>query len=98
LIGSAKLEGKSDPALATVLAWLKSNNTTPRFRKVTAVVLSETQTLVWNRAKQECLVIEYTEGDLSAHTWVRERDGRVLQQEAKLRGDTLLLRRMPPQP
>jgi hypothetical protein len=98
LIASAKLEGKSDPALATVLAWLQSNSSAPRFRKVTAVVLSETQTLAWNRAKQACLVIEYTEGELSAHTWVRERDGLVLQQEAKLRGDTLLLRRMPRQP
>jgi hypothetical protein len=64
---------------------------------LTAVVEEETDTLSWETKDVECLVIRYQEStgdrEMTARTWVRTTDGLVLQQEASLRGTTLLLKR-----
>jgi hypothetical protein len=49
---------------------------------VSAHVLSQRRTLVWNNRPVECLVIEYTGKNVSAHTWVDAESGLVLRQEA----------------
>jgi hypothetical protein len=40
-----------------------------------------------------CFVITYTGGDSKARTWVRQSDGTVLQQEASVGSDELILKR-----
>ena len=37
---------------------------------------------------------EYRDGDLGARTWVNQKNGIVLQQEANLRGDQIVLKRV----
>jgi hypothetical protein len=65
----------------------------PSLSYLNAEVLSETQTIRWNGQDWPCLVIQYTGGNRSAHTWVRESDGTVLRQEATVQGDKLILER-----
>jgi hypothetical protein len=59
-----------------------------------AQVLPDTEELDYDHRLNPCLVIEFRGGDLVAHTWVRESDGRVLKQEAILYGERLLLERL----
>jgi hypothetical protein len=49
--------------------------------------------LVWNGREHDCLVIEYYSADYTARTWVRERDGTVLRQEANAPENRLVLQR-----
>jgi hypothetical protein len=49
---------------------------------VSARVLPDRQTLLWNHRPVECLVIEYAGERVSAHTWVEAESGLVLRQEA----------------
>jgi hypothetical protein len=57
-------------------------------------VQSESQELRRTNDTSACWVIEYRrEGELEARTWVRVTDGKVLKQEAFLKGDTLALER-----
>ncbi len=58
-----------------------------------AKVLRETQRLKWNGKEVDCLVIEYTNEEMSAHTWVRREDDVVLRQEVTLSGDTWVMER-----
>jgi hypothetical protein len=59
-----------------------------------AKVLPQTVVFDWkNHGQHECYVIEYTNDDFSARTWVRVSDELVLQQEATLAGDQWILER-----
>lgn len=62
-------------------------------RIVSARVLDEPQSLAWEDEEVPCLVIEYSGDNLSARTWVRQRDGLVLRQEAKLQEAEMVLTR-----
>jgi hypothetical protein len=66
---------------------------TPDLRSLDARVLPQVQMLEWGHkgAEVPCLVVEYSGGDVSARTWVRETDGLVLQQEVSQNGDELKL-------
>jgi hypothetical protein len=99
VLSSARLEGKNskDPTMATVLtvmALLKDTRGAGQFRRLTATVLDGTQSLSWGDNEETCVVIEYRDEDRSAHTWVRQKDGTVLQQEVNLGGDRLVLKRV----
>lgn len=64
----------------------------PRF--LDAQVRAEPRPLTWNNQEVACLVIDYHQGgDTSARTWVRQRDGLVLRQEAHVKGEMLILQR-----
>src|SRR5262249_5140115 len=55
-----------------------------------------TETLSWNGADVPCYLIEYRElrkQKVHARTWVRQRDGLVLQQQAEYMDHELLFRR-----
>jgi len=54
-------------------------------------VLSEQRTLEWQDQQVPCWVIEYRRDELVARTWVRAPDGKVLQQEAFQKGETLTI-------
>src|SRR5207248_10880607 len=62
-------------------------------RVLQAQVLPETQALIVGGLKEEvpCLVVEYQGEDTTARTWVRERDGLVLQQEVTQGGEQYVL-------
>lgn len=62
-------------------------------QEVRAEVLAETQTIGYDNIPEPCLVIEYQNDRVLAHTWVRERDGLVLRQDATLGGEKLVLER-----
>jgi hypothetical protein len=96
VLTSARIEGKNtrDPAMLALMALLQSNGTGSPFRRLNATVLDDTQSLFWDDHEEVCLVIEYRDGDLGARTWVRQKDGTVLQQEANLRGDQIVLKRV----
>ena len=53
--------------------------------------------LHWHRKEVECFTIEYNEPgkDVIARTWVRRRDGLVLQQELNLFGMSVVIHRAP---
>jgi len=77
-------------ALSTVMPGFASGP-----RVLDAAVLPETRLLSWDSRDVPCLLIEYTgDNDVSARTWVRQSDGLVLRQEARL-GDLLSLERDP---
>jgi hypothetical protein len=96
LLSAAKVEAKGgkerESAVLAILGILKGNGS--QFRRLNATVLDGTQSLFWDDHEETCQVIEYRDGDLNAHTWVRQRDGTVLQQEANLRGDQIVLKRV----
>jgi hypothetical protein len=60
---------------------------------LSARVLAQIESLVWEAQEQQCLVIEYTGDEYTARTWVRQSDGLVLRQEAGGHGDRLVLQR-----
>jgi hypothetical protein len=87
-----------DPLIGPLLILVKTFGKSKQFqpRELEAEVRSERQTLMWDGRDESCLVIDYRAGDqLVASTWVRARDGLVLQQEATVMGKSLLLKRMP---
>jgi hypothetical protein len=96
VLTAARLEGKNtkDPAMLAVMALLQGNSNGSQLRRLNATVLAGVQSLSWDDQEEVCQVIEYRDGDLSAHTWVRQKDGIVLQQEANLRGDQMVLKRV----
>jgi hypothetical protein len=99
ILTAARIEGKNtrDPAMVTVLtvlALLKSNANVGQLKRLTATVLDGTQSLFWDDHEETCVVIEYRDGDRSAHTWVRKKDGTVLQQEFDMGGEQLVLKRV----
>jgi hypothetical protein len=49
----------------------------------------------WGNRDESCLVIEYRGDDFLGRTWVREKDGLVLYQQAQLRGDEISMERVP---
>jgi hypothetical protein len=59
-----------------------------------AEVLPETEILVYEQKDAPCLIIEYRGDNLTARTWVREKDGKVLRQEATFYGEKLVLDRL----
>ena len=63
----------------------------------TLIAEVKTDTLTWDRKEVECFVIEYREPtkEVTARTWVRQRDGLVLQQEATHLGFEMITRRAP---
>jgi hypothetical protein len=64
--------------------------------KLQAEVLEERETLHWDGRDESCLVVEYRNGaEPVARTWVRARDGLVLQQEATYLDKRVLLKRVP---
>ena len=97
LVSSAKLEGNSDPLVATILELVKSQQGAPRNRLLFAQVLPEPQFLQWRGRQELCWVIFYQGDELTARTWVRKDDDLVLKQEAKNGEDTLELIRIPQQ-
>ncbi len=96
VLSSARIEGKggTDPVVQILSALLRGQGGPAQFRRLNATVLDAPQLLPWDGRDEPCLVVEYRDGDLSARTWVRQRDGAVLQQEANLRGEQLLLKRI----
>jgi hypothetical protein len=56
-----------------------------------------TDPLVWDEQDVACYLIEYREigKDVSARTWIRKRDGLVLQQQSAHLGYDMTLTRMP---
>lgn len=58
-----------------------------------AEVRELTAELFWNTIPERCHVIDYRNGDFTAETWVRPRDGLVLRQEASLLGVRLRIDR-----
>ena len=57
-------------------------------------VLSEAQELHWGKHSDTCWVIEYRrDGELTARTWVRVSDSKVLKQEAFHKGETIAIER-----
>jgi hypothetical protein len=60
-----------------------------------AEVGTAAESLLWGRVREEasCWVIRYRSGEVSAKTWVRRTDGKVLRQEAALAGDRIALER-----
>jgi hypothetical protein len=99
VLTAARIEGKNakDPAMVmvlTVMALLKGKGTPGEFRRLNATVLDGTQSLFWDDHEEICLVIEYRDDDRSARTWVRQKDGTVLQQEVNLGSDQLVLKRV----
>jgi hypothetical protein len=99
VLAAARIEGKNtkDPIMVTLLAvmtFLRDSRTANQFRRLNATVLEDTQTLSWDDHEETCLVIEYRDEDRDAHTWVRQKDGTVLQQEVNLGGDRLMLKRV----
>jgi hypothetical protein len=96
VLTAARFEGKNtkDPAMLAVMALLQGHGNGSQFRRLNATVLDGTQSLFWDKHEEVCQVIEYRDGDLGARTWVRQKDGTVLQQEANLRGDQIVLKRV----
>jgi hypothetical protein len=89
-----------DPLAEAVRAMVQKNpvfeilaKQVPRARTLEAEVLDDRATLPWHNGGVVCLVIEYQQDDVLAHTWVRESDGLVLRQEASLWGETITLER-----
>jgi hypothetical protein len=82
-----------DP-LEAVLATLNLGGA-PRTRYLDAHVSADT--LSWDRRDEPCWRIDYDEPGRpdAARTWVRRRDGLVLQQEARHEGTEMVLRRDP---
>jgi hypothetical protein len=64
-------------------------------RTFDAEVLPELMNLTWKNEEVACQVIQYTGDDASGKTWVRAKDGLVLQQEVSISGKTLVLKRQP---
>jgi hypothetical protein len=62
-------------------------------RYVDATVRAAPKTIEWNGREEPCLVIDYRGEEFDAHTWIRERDGLVLRQEATLGGHHLVQER-----
>jgi hypothetical protein len=93
VLASARIEGKNgnDPLVQTLTSLLRGQE---QFRKLNATVLEGTQPLTWDDHEERCLVVEYRDADVSARTWVRQKDGTVLQQEVGLGGDRLVLKRV----
>lgn len=75
--------------------WLAFQGRPPQPRFLDAEVLPQTRELVWGprRARETCLVTEYTGDNITARVWVRELDGLVLRQEATKDGEELVLER-----
>jgi hypothetical protein len=63
----------------------------PRF--LSARVKQDVVLLDWQKQEVPCLVIDYEGQDMQARTWVEERNGRVLRQEATLDKDRLVMER-----
>jgi hypothetical protein len=86
-----------DPLLGPALFFLKQlgQNSQLQPRELQAEVQSERVTLVWDGQDQSCLLIDYHAGaELVARTWVRARDGLVLQQEGTYLDKRVLLKRV----
>ena len=64
-----------------------------KIRYVKAEVHRDPEPLPWRGGRDVCLVIDYRGKDLTARTWVRETDGKVLKQEVTLQGQKLSLER-----
>jgi hypothetical protein len=95
-LSRASAGANADPVVELVVAALAgSNRTAAGFRVLEARVVPQPQTLDWFGRDETCLVIEYQGQDTKARTWVRESDGLVLQQEATVLGDRLVLKRNP---
>jgi hypothetical protein len=62
-------------------------------RSLEAQVLPDLQSMTWYNDEVPCLVIQYRGDDMSARTWVRQKDGLVLRQEATRDDDTIILQR-----
>jgi len=73
-----------DPLGESVRAKLKLGE--PGVRYASAEVHRAPEPIVWLGREEPCLVIDYHSEETSARTWVRERDGLVLRQEATLKG------------
>lgn len=65
----------------------------PGPRVLDAEVLREPKILVWEKREIACLVIQYRGEDVTARTWVRQRDGLVVRQEAVQLGERVVLQR-----
>lgn len=85
---------RSDPLAATIMASLAPGGK-GHTRDLDAEVLPRPRPLVWGDREESCLVIEYRSEELTARTWLRQRDGLVLRQEATLLGDQMILERTP---
>src|SRR5712692_6059313 len=79
---------QKDPALKILLP----NH--PRDQILQAEVLPDMEVLTYEKQEAPCFVIEYRGDDLTAHTWVRQSDGKVLRQEATYWGERLILERL----
>jgi hypothetical protein len=88
LADSVAAMAQKDPALQLLV---KKN---AQMNVLQAEVLPETQILTYDSREVVCLVIEYRSDEMTAHTWVRESDGKVLRQEVSLWGERLVLERL----
>jgi hypothetical protein len=98
-LSGARFEGKSNEvgalfqiALELFAASLKEK---AMFPDLDAEVEREPAVLAWGGRIESCRVIHFRGHDLTATTWVRESDDLVLQQEATVMGDRLVLKRNP---
>jgi hypothetical protein len=62
-------------------------------RSLQAEVLPETHMLLWQDEEIVCLVVQYSDREITTQVWVRESDGTVLRQEASIGGEKLVLER-----
>ncbi len=62
-------------------------------RKLIAEVSDKPQPLMFHDISIPCHLVSYRSDDLTGRTWVQESNGKVLRQEVKARGETLILQR-----
>ena len=79
---------QKDPALSILV------QKHPRVQILQAEVLSEMEVLIHEKQEAPCFVIEYRGDELTARTWVRQSDGKVLRQEATFWGERLVFERL----
>jgi hypothetical protein len=95
-LSRARADDKADLVTQLVVAKVASTyKERAQPRTIEAQVLPQPEMLNWFGRPEVCLVIEYHGGDTDARTWVRESDGLVLQQEATVLGDRMVLKRNP---
>jgi hypothetical protein len=81
-------QNKNQPDLTNQL--LKPDH---QSKKIKARVASEPRTIEWRDRAYTCWVIEYTNEDMEARTWVSVEDDLVIRQEVSSAGETLVLQR-----
>lgn len=82
-----------DPIGQALASFLSGSSDYVRYLE--AQVLANTENLTWKGESVPCLIVEYQGDEAWARTWVRQQDGLVLMQEAKIDGNSLKIIRDP---